>query len=111
MNFLRPVRRFTYEIHKAVFDRGEQIGRAYVFSDAKCGEGKDAIPAVHIRIIEERKGTSFHATTPFLCRGKIIEGLADFYDAEHERPIEPEEIGAEREAIPPRKTSPNKPRP
>lgn len=107
MNLLQRNRRYPHELARAVFERGEQMGRAYSLSDAKCGEGKYAIPAVHIRFYEERKGTSFHVTTPFVCRGRLVECIADFFEVEHEQPIEPEEIGAVREAIPPHKTSPD----
>lgn len=101
MNFLHPQRRLTTELFEAVFKRGAEMGRDYDFLASHCGEGPYRIPAVRIKIIEKRKGTFFQATTPFLCRGKIIDCQADFYEAEFERPIEAEEIGAEHEPIPP----------
>lgn len=112
MNLLHPhpERRFPAELALAVFERGAAIGRSYIIWPTTCGEGPDAIHAADIRIVEERMGTSFHASTPFLCRGKIIHCCADFYEAEFERPIQPEDIGAEYEPVPPRNGCPWGPR-
>lgn len=68
----------------------------------RIGEEPLAMPAIRITIFEVRRGTFFHATTPFLCRGRIINSVADWIEAELERRVEPEEIGAVREPLPPR---------
>jgi hypothetical protein len=102
MNWLRPHRVTQEKDWLALLEQGEKVGRTYAFFAARCGEGEDAIPATRIRVIDRREGTLFHATTPFICRGKTVDVFADFVDLELDRLVQPEELGVEREAIPPR---------
>lgn len=111
MNWLYRTRSWTLEQWDALLAQGNVIGRSYGWFPILCGEGPMALPAVDITVFEERTGTVFHVITPLVIRGKFVECLADFYDIELERPVEPEECGAERGPIPRAKSRPNKPRP